>query len=111
MVINVCSYANLNVPTGEKGSDASAREATRRMLAAVRQHDALADALMACTGALPEGQVTVQVQAEQWDSETPQKGAGPYRNTLVREALHEISRAPGRKSSRLSLAPSRLPLG
>lgn len=81
------------------------------MLAAVRQHDALAAALMSCTGALPEGAVTVQVQAEQWEYETPQKAAGPYRNTLVREALHEISRGPGRKSSRLSLAPSRPTMG
>ncbi|KAK9808392.1 hypothetical protein WJX73_010186 [Symbiochloris irregularis] len=55
---------------GEKGSDASAREATRRMLAAV--------------------------QTEQWDSETPQKAAGSYRNTLVHapaETVYKDSRA------------------
>ena len=77
---------------GEKGSDASAKETTRKLLAAARQQHALANVVAACTGRLhSHALVSVQMLNEGCEPNGQPDATWSYRNTRVREVLHELS--------------------
>lgn len=89
-----------SVATGQKGSDVSAREATRKLVAATKQmhalHAILQDVHASEVGPQKASEATdKKLQSSDEDARSAAAAAGPWaaKNTIVRDVLHELTNA------------------
>lgn len=88
------------VATGQKGSDVSAREATRKLVAATKQMHALHAILQDVHASEFRPQnaseaTDEKVQSSDENARSAAAAAGPWaaKNTIVRDVLHELTNA------------------
>ena len=89
-----------SVATGQKGSDVSAREATRKLVAATKQMHAL-HAILQDVHASEFGQQNAsdatdkKLQSSDENARSAAAAAGPWaaKNTIVKDVLHELTNA------------------
>jgi len=89
-----------SVATGQKGSDVSAREATRKLVAATKQmhalHAILQDVHASEFGPQNASEATdKKLQSSDQNARSAAAAAGPWaaKNTIVRDVLHELTNA------------------
>ncbi len=90
----------VSVATGQKGSDVSAREATRKLVAATKQmhalHAILQDVHDSELGPHHVSEATdKKLQSSDENARSAAAAAGPWaaKNTIVRDVLHELTNA------------------
>ena len=107
----ICKFHNhsqfMRCLTGQKGSDVSAREATKKLVSATKQMHALQAVLQDIHGA---SMVTAQqqhleprVQSSDENGSAMAEQAGPWaaKNTIVKDGLRELTNASRQSRTRL----------
>ena len=97
---------HLYLAAGQKGSDVSAREATRRLVSATKQAHAL-QRMLGSIHAEANGQASTQSKSTEEQAKATAAAAGPWaaKNTIVRDVLNELTnatRAPRQTRSKVS---------
>ncbi len=99
------------VVAGQKGSDVSAREATKKLVAATKQMHALQAVLQdihISDSSWPQhtgGAVVEKVQSSDENARSAAAEAGPWaaKNTIVRDVLNELTNAAQKSRTRLRI--------
>lgn len=90
------------VVAGQKGSDVSAREATKKLVAATKQMHALQAVLQDIHVVSPDAVTKLQASDENAKSVAAEAGPWAAKNTIVRDVLNELTNA-AHKSRRTRL--------
>lgn len=97
---------SLHVVAGQKGSDVSAREATKKLVAATKQIHALQAVLQDIHVVSPDAVAKLQAPDENAKSVAAEAGPWAAKNTIVRDVLNELTNAAHKsRRTRLQVVP------